>query len=226
LEQIQSATLGEIKPAHIPADTTTKGRGQDFILAHSNASPYNAGKLADIATTGASYVPVLGSAMSGADLPYDISQGNYGHAALDTFGLLPGALAAKRVIYGMPKIPMADVPKVDLATGVDALNRVTASDAVRNSLANYHPSILDDITNEANIALTKRGLNPVEAPGRLYPQCRRRPSHLSLRHADDLDTATAVTSVPGNTIKSEARAGITFDDDGIRCRSLSGRARH
>lgn len=157
--------LGELKPASVSPTQQFRGGVQDALIG-VGADPYNAGKLADIAVTGGSFVPVLGSAYSGADLPYHVGQGQYGQAALDALGLVPGGLAAKRAISGMPKIPMADIPKVDAATGVDALKTAVKDsyDAVRNSPVTYHPTILDDIANDARIGLTKRGLNPVKAP--------------------------------------------------------------
>lgn len=158
--------FGELKPAAVSPTQQLTGGVQDFLLAHTNASPYNAGKLANIATAGASAVPVLGSAMSGADLPYDIGRGAYGHAALDALGAVPGGLAIKRMVQGAPKIPIADIPKIDVATGVDSLKTAVKQsyDAVRNSPVIYHPAAMDDLVSEARIALTKQGLNPVKAP--------------------------------------------------------------
>jgi hypothetical protein len=205
--------LGELKPATSSPTQQLTGGIQDFLLAHTNASPYNASKLANIATTGASMVPVLGSAMSGVDLPYDVGRGAYGHAALDVLGLAPGGLALKRIVRGAPTIPMADVPKLDLSLvgpsgtpGVDTLKTaVTKSyDAVRNSPVVYHPSAIDDLVSEARIALTKRGLNPVKAP-----------STFSI-----LDTAGApkppgaiVTPDDFDTLRQQLRGGVPGTQD-------------
>jgi hypothetical protein len=55
----------------------------------------------------------MGTVLSGADAGYHLRRGEYGDAALDALGVVPSAYTAgKRLYQGMPKIAMADVPRM------------------------------------------------------------------------------------------------------------------
>lgn len=100
--------VGELRAASFsPSQRATYG-AQDALIA-AGVEPYRAKHLAEGATGIAGLTP-LGPALSAADLPYDVSRGNYGRAAFDVLGAAPGALAARRFVQGAPRIPMADAP--------------------------------------------------------------------------------------------------------------------
>jgi hypothetical protein len=161
--------LGELKPYDPSFTQGVTDIGQD-VLMKAGVEPYRARHLSEGAVGIGTLAPPIGSVLSGGDLIYDVGRGNYGHAALDALGVLPGAIAGRRLIRGMPTAEMAEVPGVTRANryepGVDQLKVAsdTAYDAVRNSPVVYHPSMLDDMINNMRVELTRRGLNPAKAP--------------------------------------------------------------
>ena len=72
------------------------------------ADPYNARKLSDIGVTGAYMNPIMGGVLSASDLPGHLLKGEFSKAAWDTIGMVPGALNIKRMVKGVPQVPMAD----------------------------------------------------------------------------------------------------------------------
>jgi hypothetical protein len=193
--------FGELKPADPSWSEWLRSKGQDALIA-LGANPYNAGKMSDIAVTGATVNPIMGSLLSGADMTYDLSRGNYGHAALDAAGMAPGGLAGTRIVKGMPLLKMADTP----TTGELKTAAGNAYDAVRDSPVVYAPSAMDDLVNNTRIELTKRGLNPVKAPstfGVLDAAGAPRPAGAIIT-PDDFDT-----------LRQQLRGGVPGTQDSL-----------
>ena len=81
---------------------------QDALI-YAGAKPQTARHLAEGGTGLVGMTP-MGSVLAGADLPYNVGHGNYGSAALDALGVIPGVTAARRIAQGLPRIRPAEVP--------------------------------------------------------------------------------------------------------------------
>ena len=75
------------------------------------ASPYNAGRMGGIAVDMGRSNPIAGTLLSAADTGYDVGHGKFVQGAIDAMGMIPGALAARRALYGMPQMATAAVPR-------------------------------------------------------------------------------------------------------------------
>lgn len=89
--------FGELKADDPTPTERFKRAGQDAFMS-MGASPYNARQLSEKYTTLGSMFTPMGSVLSAADLTHDLPRGNYGAAALDALGAIPGATAVRRVL--------------------------------------------------------------------------------------------------------------------------------
>jgi hypothetical protein len=213
--------LGELKTPDPNWTEYATQKGQDVLMG-LGADPYRARHLAEGAVGVANLTP-LGSVLSGADLTYDLPRGNYGRAALDTLGVLPGAVAAKRVVQGargeLPLIRMADTPTrtVDPVTGHVTDELLDSGTAAYGRIANapilYHPNAIADYADVAKNLLQQPGargvFSPEKAPN-VFATLDRFPADLQARgvtHVSPSDFDTLRGQLLGFTDPTENAAG-------------------
>jgi len=105
-----NAPKGEARATTSTPSETVRDLAQRGFMS-MGADPYNARKLSDISVTGASMNPIMGGVLSASDLPGHLLKGEFSKAAWDTIGMVPGALQIKRMVKGVPQVPMADTPR-------------------------------------------------------------------------------------------------------------------
>jgi hypothetical protein len=102
--------FGELKAADPTWTQATKWWLQDRLM-NVGFPAYNAGHLSrGVVDLGNALTP-MGTVLSAADLTHNVSRGNWGDAAWDALGVVPGVMQARRYIKGMPTTPMADIPR-------------------------------------------------------------------------------------------------------------------
>jgi hypothetical protein len=174
--------FGELKSYDPSWTQSAKDVAQSGLMAIGMPA-YNAGRIGGgVVDVGKTVNPLMGSVLSAADASYNLLRGKYGDAAFDVVGAAPGALAAKRFISGVPKVPMADVPRMksDLSflpergapdpygTGPYGLKGPQVADLPRDELqqagsqayrdtryapVDYHPRAMNDFTARAKQGL-------------------------------------------------------------------------
>lgn len=171
-------SFGELKPVDFSPTTRIRHGMQDALIG-AGMQPYTAGNLAGgVINAASTVVPPIGSILSAADLPYNVSRGNYGSAAMDALGTVPGVLAGKRLVQAAkgtyPTLQMADTPSrvVDPLTGQATDELINASRAGYNRVANapieFHPNTVGDYANRAKYILQQPAggpFTPESAPG-------------------------------------------------------------
>jgi hypothetical protein len=154
-----------------------KSYGQDVLMG-LGADPYNARKLSEGVVDVGGFTP-MGSVLAAGDAGYNATRGNYGRAAIDAAGVIPGAMMVRRGVQaargGLPMIRMADTPTrtVDQATGAVNDELLNSSRAAYGRIANapieYHPNAIANYAHIANYYLQQpspRGVfSPESAPG-------------------------------------------------------------
>jgi hypothetical protein len=169
--------FGELKPADPSWTEWAKSKGQDVLMA-LGAEPYRARHMSEgLVGIGSSLTP-MGGVLSAADLSYDLPRGNYGHAALDALGSVPGVTAARRAIQGVPRVtPAFSAPFRETERGVaqpggfvtpsadELRNTATAGyRAVEQAPLSYHPDAMGDYVRTAQTVLPSPRFGPVFSP--------------------------------------------------------------
>ena len=153
--------FGEIKKDDPNVTERARRVTQDAMMA-GGADPYTSRNLSEKATTLAGFTP-MGSLLSAGDLGYDVSRGNWGHAALDAVGTLPIAMQARRGVQALrgelPAMRMADTPTRTINETTGAVNDELLGSArghygaVARSPVVFHPGTMPNFTDAARMAL-------------------------------------------------------------------------
>jgi hypothetical protein len=102
--------FGELKPADESWTQWAKWKAMDALSA-VGASNRDAQHFGNATVNIAAGLTPMGSVLSAGDLTYDLPRGNYGSAALDALGVIPGISTARRLMRGMPTmIPARTAP--------------------------------------------------------------------------------------------------------------------
>jgi hypothetical protein len=170
--------LGQLSVPDPSITERVKSYGQDALMG-LGANPYTARQLSsNVVDLGGGLTP-MGSVLSAGDLGYNLTRGNYGRAAIDAVGVIPGAMMVRRGIQaargGLPMIRMADTPTrtVDPATGAVNDELLDSSRAAYGRIANapieYHPNAIANYAHIAQYYLQQPGprgvFSPESAPG-------------------------------------------------------------
>jgi len=141
--------FGELKPAD-PSWTQWLKWKTINGLNYAGMSPQNARHAADAIEGIANFTP-MGTILSAADLTYDLPRGNFGAAAFDALGALPGVKAARRVMREglVPTTRTAATPTVgELERSSRQGYRFTETSPVV-----YHPDAVGDYATQARLYL-------------------------------------------------------------------------
>jgi hypothetical protein len=165
--------FGELKPRSLAPSEQVQSWGQDALMA-AGANPYVAGKLSRAySDIGRAFTP-MGAILSGADMPYHINKGQYGAAAFDAIGAIPGVTSARRAIpegrmgsSPMPTVRTAETPVINTSDyarraqeGGPAAQRRAAYEA---SQPNMLPAVLPQgLENSARAAYRFSERSPLE----------------------------------------------------------------
>lgn len=182
--------FGELRPAEYNWRETIGNMAQDALIK-LGAKPYVAGRVGRGAVDAASLAPPVGATISGLDLGHYATRGQPLRAGIEALGVIPGAQALRRGMFGMPQRAMApDTQQLGRAADV-------AYDAWRTSPVRYDPGMMDDVTNEIARTLTQRGANRELAPQQWA----------ALEAGRGLKTQTGMTNDQFETLRRQLRGG-------------------
>ena len=176
-EVIPDASPERIDPSSVVPSTTPELRnadptwtqwakwklmgGLEALGMQPRAVQHFGGGLVDLASA----ATPMGTIFSAADLTHDLPRGNYGAAALDALGTLPGLNTARKIIKGYPRVGEAVVPSVQ--------ERLRDADraygAVENAPLEYHPDAMAAVTRAGRYTMETPNL-PAPGAGRFSPE--------------------------------------------------------
>jgi hypothetical protein len=152
----------------------------------------------------------IGGVLSAGDAGYNLSRGNYGKAALDTIGVIPTAMMARRGVQALrgelPMIRTAATPArtVDETTGaVDDELKKSASKHyfdVATAPIDFMPGTLPKFTDAARVALQ------LPQHGSFTPEATREVHDLLTRWASDFGGRRISTPHDFDVLRQQLRA--------------------
>jgi hypothetical protein len=212
---------GELKPADPNFTELVKQKGQDALIA-AGVEPYRARHLSE-GLVGIAGITPMGSVLSAGDLAYDQARRNYGHAALDVLGIVPGVMAGSRGVQAargtLPMVQTAATPTrtIDPLTGKVTDELLDSGTAAYGRIANapiiYHPDTIAHYADIAKNLLQQPGprgvFSPEKAPN-VFNTLDRFPADLQARgvtHVSPSDFDTLRGQLLGFSDPTENAAG-------------------